>query len=516
MKNIKIIYSLMLVLFISLFSCNEATIEVLPVGNTEETYFQNETQMEEAVFGIYQKLAFFYAFRGGQNNNTAPIWHLPSDDLTTLGSYAHENFSGLNGSDGQLSLFYDFAYQLIARANTVLGKIEENGSFAYSKQPDLKNYHKGEALFLRGYMFFQLWNVFGTAPVVTQRIIKIEDAYPPNSKGTELLDQAIRDFEEAKGLLPESWAAAYKGRVTKNSARGMKGKCLVFRGTVNKAAADFTAAIAEFNSLTGLKLEANYNNNFDVKFENNAESLFEYQANTSPGNVNPFVGGAGGNDAFAVIGEIGAYYGMFSQKPSWIGNSYFTATASVRSAYEVGDPRLQYILKPDPAVLINVIKYVRNSAYATGGNGAGNEISVNNPRILRYADALLLKAEAIVRSGGNLKDAIDLVNQVRERARKSVESGNPSLTPVNRDVNETNTATVLEWIFQERRLELAFEEGHRWWDLRRRHIAGEIDLKNWDFQSRDLNFKFEDRHIYFPLPEKEVIENPNLNQNPGY
>lgn len=506
----------MMALVIAFFSCNEETIELLPIGNTESTYFQNEQQMEEAVFGIYQKLAFFYAFRGGQNNNVAPVTLLPSDDLTTTANYAQENFSGLNGSNGQLSLYYDFAYQLIARANTVLQKIEENSSFAYPKQPELAGYHKGEALFLRAYMYFNLWNVFGSAPLVTQRIINIEDAYPKNSTGTQLLDQAILDLEEAKSLLPESWPAAYKGRVTKNAARGLKGKCLVFRGTVNKTAGDFTSAIAEFNALTGLSLQSNYNNNFNVNFENNTESLFEYQANTSPGNVNPFVGGAGGNDAFAVIGEIGAYYGMFSQKPSWIGNSYFTATASIRNAYETGDPRVQYILKPESAGLINVIKYIKNTAYATGGNGANNELSVNNPRILRYADILLLKAEAIVRSNGSLKEAIDLVNQIRTRARNSVESGTPSLVPVNRDVNESNKNAVLEWIFQERRLEFAFEEGHRWWDLRRRHMAGEIDLKTLDFQSKLLDFKFEDRHVYFPLPEKEVVENPNLNQNPGY
>ncbi len=514
MKNIKTIYSLLLIVLISLFSCNEATIEILPVGNTEESYFQNETQMEEAVFGMYQKLAFFYAFRGGQNNNLAPIWHLPSDDLTTSVVYAQENFSGLNGSNSQLSLFYDFAYQLIARTNVVLEKIEENGDFAYSKQPDLKNYHKGEALFLRGYMFLQLWNVFGTAPVVTHRIVKIEDAYPPSSKGTELLDQAILDLEEAKGLLPESWAAAYKGRATKNSARGMKGKCLVFRGTVNKTVADFSAAIVEFNSISGVSLMPKYSNNFDVNFENNVESLFEYQANSAQANVNPFV--AGGNDAFSGIGEIGAYYGMFSQKPTWIGNSYYTATNSIKTAYETGDPRLAYNIKTDPKILINVTKYIKNSAYAPGGLGASYEISVNNPRILRYTDVLLLKAEAIVRSGGTIKDAITLVNQVRERARNSVESGSPSLIPADRDVNETNGVTVLNWIFEERRLELAFEEGHRWWDLRRRHIAGEIDLKTLNFNSLDLNFKFEDKHIYFPLPEKEVIENPNLDQNPGY
>ena len=104
MKKYKISFSLLLILIFSMFSCNEETIELQPIGNTESTYFQNEQQMQEAVFGIYQKLAFFYAFRGGQNNHVLPVTLLPSDDLTTLGNYAHENFSGLNYPPSQSSL----------------------------------------------------------------------------------------------------------------------------------------------------------------------------------------------------------------------------------------------------------------------------------------------------------------------------------------------------------------------------------------------------------------------------
>jgi hypothetical protein len=263
-----------------------------------------------------------------------------------------------------------------------------------------------------------------------------------------------------------------------------------------------------------VSLTENYSQNFDVEYENNEESLFEYQANTSSGDVNPFVGGAGGNDAFAVIGEIGAYYGFFTQKPSWIGNSYFTATPSIKEAYVDGDYRKTYNMELDPDVNFNIKKYIRNTAYASGWGGESNEISVNNPRILRYADILLLKAEAIVRSGGNLTEAVGLINEIRERARNSGEEY--SEVPADRDVNETDAATVLEWIFEERRLELAFEEGHRWWDLRRRHIAGEINLKDWDFQSLDPSFEFEDHHVNFPLPEIEVVENPNMSQNTGY
>jgi len=516
MKKLKISIILILTFIISFVSCNEETINVDPIGDTEPGFFQNESQMDMAVFGIYQKVAFFYAFRGGQNNNTAPVVLLPGDDLTTSASYALENFTGLNGNNGQLGLYYQFAYQLIARANTVLQKIEENGDLAYKTIPAQKDYNKGEALFLRAYMYFCLWNVYGTAPLVTERITNLDNAFPPNSSGTELLDQAITDLGQAAQLLPTSWPVAYKGRLTKNSAYGLRGKCLVFRGTVNKATADFTAAITDFNAISGASLMPAYSNNFDVNFENNAESLYEYQANNVSGNVNPFVGGAGGNDAFAAIGEIGAYWGMFNQTPSWIGNSYYTATASIRNAYETGDPRLTYNMDTNPATLINVKKYITNASWANGGNGKNAGISLNNPRILRYADVLLLKAEAIVRSGGSMKDAIALVNQIRDRARKSAGGGTPSTIPADRDVNETNAATVLEWIFQERRLELAFEEGHRWWDLRRRHLANEIDLKTVDFQSKLIDFKFENYNVNFPLPSKEVDESPALEQNTGY
>lgn len=512
MKKYIITSVLTIVLIMSFSSCNDETIEMLPIGNTEGTYFQNETQMEEAIFGIYQKLSFFYAFRGGQANHTAVIWYLPSDDLTTPSNYALENFSGLSGSNSQLNLYYNWAYQLIARANIVLDKIEENGDQVYADNPDLPNYHRGEALFLRAYMYFHLWNVFGTAPLITERITNLDDAYPSNSEGTQLLDQAITDLEEAKELLPDSWPAEMQGRVTKNSARGLRGKVLVFRGTVNNDNADFTAAIGDFNELEGVGLMDNYSQVFDPNAENNMESLFEYQASSSPGNANPFVGGAGGNDAFAVIGEIAHYVGFFNQRPSWVGNSVFTATESIINAYEDEDPRLEYNIV-ESEELLNVGKYARDSVWASGPNGESNGLSVNNPRILRYADILLLRAEAIVRSGGNLTEAIDLINQIRERARNSGES--PSAAPADRAAG-ADASQVLDWIFEERRLELAFEEGHRWWDLRRRHLAGEINLTTWDFQSLDLDFNFEERHIYFPLPELEVVENPNLDQNPGY
>lgn len=510
MKNIKTIYCLILMIALTISSCDEATIELNPIGDTEAGFFQNETQMTQAVMGIYQKMNFFYTFRG--NAWLAGIWLLPDDNLTTQGGHAFENFVGLNGSNGSLGLYYRYGYQLIARANTVLQKIEENKDIAYKLKPELMNYHKGEALFLRAYMSFRLWETFGNAaPLVSKRITSLNDAYPASCTGTQMLDQAIIDLQEAATLLPASWDATNLGRVTKNSALGLAGKILVFRGTVAKQTGDFTAAITAFNGISGASLMPNYGDNFNAAKENNVESLFEFQSNDQVSETNPFLN----NDDFSVVGDMGAYLGFYTQEPGWIGSNVYTATQAFKAALEPGDPRIPYIVNLNAPDLKNVVKYIKD------GNRVGNwavdyNIQRNNLRILRYADIVLLKAEAIVRSGGSTSEAIGLINQIRQRARKSTANGVEAAVPADLNIGETNTNTILNWIFNERRIELAFEEGHRWSDLRRRHMAGEIDLKTWNFGSLKPDFKFTDNNVSFPIPEGEVIQNPNLVQNPGY
>lgn len=508
MKPYKILISLVLIGSLAVNSCNEKTIDLEPIGDTEASFFQNEDQMTQAVMGVYQKLNFFYQW--GNDRVLHRIWLLPSDDLTNPGGDAHEIFSSLNGSNGQLSDYFNYSYQLIARANTVLQKIEENGDEAYEPDSDADDWHKGECLFLRAWMNFRLWNVYGTAPVVSERITELSNAFPPSSSGTELLDQAATDLAMAIDLLPDSWDDANKGRVTKNSARGMLAKVLVFRGTISGSAGDFTDAISRINSISGVSLTPNFNDNFDAAKENNEESLFEFQANRAAGNANPWVGG--GNDAFAVIGELNSYWGFFDNRGYGGNNRSYSATESLKNAFEEGDPRRDSTLIMDQENH-NVLKYVLNNAYVPGRAGQG--LSENNPRILRYADVLLLKAEAIVRSGGDLNEAIGLVNQIRQRARFSTPDGSEAAVPADHGP-QTDPDTVLELIFQERRLELACEEGHRWYDLRRRHMAGEIDLTSWDFSSVRDDFDFAAFNINLPLPENEVLQNANLNQNTGY
>lgn len=511
MKQHKIYLSLIAVLLIATLSCNEDLLYLDPIGDTEANFFQTEEQMTMGVFGVYQKLHFFYTYEGG--NWLHGIWLLPGDDLTTQGGLDYETFVELNGEDVLLGNYFTYAYQLIARANTMLQKIEENGDVVYTENPELKEVHRGEVLFLRAWMYFRLWNTYGTAPLVTERITSLGDAYPPNSTDTELLDQAVADLTEAARLLPESWQGLNKGRVTKDSAYGLLCKTLVFRGTVTGNATDFTDAVSAANKITVAVLASDYGDNFDVSKENNAESLFEWQASANTFGNNPWLD----NDNFSANAAILFYCGMFNKKPDWLGAEIIYATESLINAYETGDPRFGYTIFPnDNGGLTNVVKYTLLGNSVESGNARNKNLQRNNNRILRYADVLLLKAEAMVRSGSNLSEAVEIINQIRERARMSTLDGVESPVPANLNTGETNPDIVLEWIFQERRIELACEEGHRWYDLRRRHIAGEIDLKKWNFDSDRIDFEFRDHNIVFPLPTSEIVQNPNLNQNANY
>jgi starch-binding outer membrane protein, SusD/RagB family len=497
MKTKKIIT----ILFLSLAafnSCDESILDIEPGGPTENSYFSEEIEFTRAIYGVYAKLTDFYWYNGGQDNCVIPVTYLPGDDITTGGQDEFEIFSNINPGSGRVGYFYQTAYQLIARSNVVLQKnaAVEDGIYV---TPGLKDYHRGEALFLRAFAYYQLWNVFGTAPLVTERVSSLDQTTPPNSSETELLDQAITDLTEAATLLPASWDDTNRGRVTKNSANGMLGKCLVFRATVTDSDADHQAAIAAFNSISGATLVTNYDDNYAADTENNSESLFEYQATQAFGFDNPWLA----NDFDNAVGALTVFWGFYSNQFNLFGKAPFVATQKLVDKFDPADPRRDLSLDASNK---SFKKYVTRDQLNQSGSS-----STNNPRILRYADVLLLKAEALNESNGSTSEAIDLINQVRTRARGA------GASPVNLSTGESDRAVIRQWIMDERLMELA-GEGQRWFDLRRWHMAGLITLNNAFFNSDlsgDMGFN-PDRHLNFPIPTSETDVNPNVVQNNGY
>lgn len=492
MKAIKFLLAVALVV-ISFGACKDR-LDLQPLTDTEASYFTEEVHFERAILGVYAKMSDWYWFNN--NNPIHAMWHLPGDDITTNGNFPFEVFVTIQPGEFRLNNYFRAAYQLIARANVVLQKIEAESGVITT--PGLKNSIKGEALFLRAHAYFMLWNFFGTAPLVTERIQTQDAIQPPSSTGTQLLDQAINDFELAADLVPASWGDSDRGRITKNAANGYLGKALVFRASWTNNAADYQAALTAFNKLSGLSLVPNFMDNFSILAENNPESLFEYQAG-QPSFDNVWLS----NDFNQAIGSFTAYWGFYDNHWSYWAQTPFIVTNKFVSMIDPDDPRRDMIFNEANR---RIRKYVTQDQLSQSGVG-----SVNNPRILRYADILLLKAEALNETGQSAL-AVGEINKVRTRARDMDSTGIPA---------DLSTAAskeqVRQFINQERMIELLGEEAHRWFDLRRWHKAGWITLNTAFFDSDMPNIEFDvNKHLLFPIPNNETDLNSNIIQNPGY
>ena len=529
MKKIILFLSIMLVMLTSTIfhSCKKSTLDIVDPNITESDYFKSDDDFFRAIIGTYAKITDLYWF----NNNDCMhgSWLLPGDDITVGAqgghddNYTFDQFASITPSKSAVAGIWTTLYQIINRATIVMIKCDEAPAGTFS-DPTLKDKIKGEALFLRSWCYFKLWNFYGTAPLVTKRITNFNDVQSPNSKETELLDQAVTDLNLAVTLLPDSWDIANSGRVFKGSAYGLLGKCLVFRACWNKkadnakATADYTASIAAFNNITTRILVPNFSDNFDATKENNQESLFEYQASSQAGFENIWLG----NDFNQEIGSMHSYIGFYTQQWQWWGNAPYVPSKKLIAAFDPLDPRAAETFVPvaDP----NYYGY-QWAKYVTHDIQGGMNTSENNVRILRYADILLLKAEAVLKSGGNKSDAVALINQIRTRARGA------GAVPADLSTAQTDETTIMQWIMDERFRELAGDDDHRWCDLKRWHYAGYIDLNTWDGGDSPTGFStsrpaseflfhdfFTSTHadLWFPIPTGEINSNHKLIQNLGY
>jgi hypothetical protein len=299
-------------------------------------------------------------------------------------------------------------------------------------------------------------------------------------------------------LLPVSWDATNIGRATKSAANGYLGKALLFKANWTGDNGLYSQAVTAINKITDKSLVADYNDNFSINAENNSESLFETQAGQASGSDNVWLQ----NDDFSVVGSWSSYYGYFNSHWSFWGNPPFVATDKLVNAIDPDDPRIAHIV--DPATN-QILKYTQEDQLADSGVG-----SLNNLRLLRYADILLLKAEALNETG-NQAEAITLINEVRTRARNMGSTG----VPADRAAGASEDQ-VRQWIMEERFIELS-AEGQRWLDLRRWHKAGLINLSNYEFGSINPSFNISlPKHLLYPIPTSEVDLNKNIIQNEGY
>ncbi len=501
----KVFNTLLFILLIAAGSC-DSFVEVEPAGPVDTNFFNNQTEYEEALLGAYDILqATFW------NTLTSLV---ASDDYAAGGdsfNYDQPTLQNINlmihnGDDeNQLRDIWKLMYAGQNRANFVLENKDKTDF-------DGKDEIIAEAYFLRAYFTFELVKFFGNVPMKTEdRAGTLRIKNERILTGDEFTIERVADIPTAYGLIAEDLKEAIPNlpvtqdlpyEVTKGAAQALLGKVLLYHGTYD--ASKFAAASTELNSVISsiqyaLTTGDDYKNMFEIEGENGTEAVFEIQYSSvqaaSWSNIN---------------GSNGTYFPKFNGPRSPYDDPVYDAgwgfclpSVELYDMFDAGDARREvtfydlrndqdrYSQGRDDTGLFNK-KYMPRLLPKRAGSDPLNYD--NNYRAIRYADVLLMAAEAEAQSGG--ANAEDYLNQVRARAYGD-----------NSQDYTSSEGSLLEAIYTERRKELA-GEGHRFFDLvRTKKAATAID-----------GFT-ENKNELFPIPliELELAQaEERWGQNPGY
>ncbi len=495
-SNTTLLFTFFAMLLIT--SCGEDFLDRQPIiGSVEEDFYNTEEDAISAVNAAYATLQFELSPAGHFRWFWGDIMSDDSDkggdgDGDAFELLKLEQFQGATNTDF-LQGEWEANYEGIYRANKVLENvpnIEMNGQ--------TKSEILGEALALRAYFHYNLVTIFGNIPVVDHVLLPSEYniAQSSPSEAWALIES---DLKTAILDLPlrSEYPLTDLGRITKGMAQSLLGKAYMYQGKYTEAQAAFEDVVgsAEY------ELVPDYGTIWTEAGENNIESIFEIQyMNASGGNW-------GRNNA-----NEGTFSNVFMRARGDFGGFGFNIPTQdlIDEFFVEGfeDPRLQHTVfrigdeMGDRGVF---------TIDATGGfpheyyqkkifNSKSEEAPFGDPvpnggtndRIIRYADVLLMHAEAAARNG-NDGAAQTSLNAVRARV---------GLDPV------TSTGSqLLNAIYHERRVELAME-GHRFFDLIRSGRAAEV-LGPLGYQ--------EGVHNLFPIPQFEITKSNGVySQNPGY
>ncbi len=482
MKNLKPLFFLMLIGFLN--SCSD--LEEEPFSFLSPAQFYSTSDDAEAALtaaygslansGIYGRSLWMLSDYSADQMFPKPV---VGRELLTIFAY--------DATFDQIGAFWNESYQGINNANQVIAYVPD-----IIMNTTRKDQIIAEAKFLRALYYFNLVRNFGDVPLKLTPTQDLSEANSPKSSEQEIYDQIVTDLTEAEVVLTNG-IASVKGRVTKGAASGLLAKVYLYKEDWNnaslKAEEVITSGVYELTEsvvdLWNVDLEdENYNENiFAVEFSRNANlETQDYTSFFGPTGSAPIFSAAAWGSSFAYDSFYESYNDDDDRK-GLMQTSFTNASGQV------------FNQENDPNLLDRVIINKFADPKAIGGR---NE---NNFPILRYADVLLIYAEASAQaSGGPTIASYNAINEVRNRA--SLENLTPGL----------GLQAFVDAVLQERSWELAFE-ADRWYDLTRTNTFLEVsNVTNSWFPNRPV----QSRHEKFPIPENEVISNPNLEQNPPW
>ena len=565
MKNMIKTTGIIAIFLTMLFACSEDFLNRPAQGNLDATTLANQS-------GVEGNLIAAYSYLDGQGSSGGIVsatsnWVFgsvasddaykgsePGDNQTTTDIEMYQWSTG--NADAGFNEKWSGHYDAISRCNATLNLLYTVEGISQEDQDRIK----GEALFLRAFFHFELWKTFKNIPYYTEEDVD----FRKSNVGVDAGSLILADLEEAINLLPPTQAQI--ARVNQWTAKAFKGKVQVYME-------DWGGALTTLRDVVDngpFALEDNYHNVFDVAHNNGPETVLAYQASVNDGSP----GGENGNhpdrlnfphsgSPFGCCGFHQASYNLVNAfKVDANGLPFLDGSwndAEIAPT-DVVDPRLDWTVGRDGVPFLDwgthEAGWIRDRAWAgpysikktvyEAAAGAASavgwapyQLNSLNRHLLRFADVMLLLAEAEIHAG-SLDNARDLINQIRTRAAQSAQGpvGGPVVVPMN-DASITwatynvgtypaagwDAAYAMEALKMERRLELGME-GHRLFDLRRWDDA--ITVLN-DYLAVEATripylgaaFPFEERHMAYPLPitqiELSVVDGEQrLVQNPGW
>jgi starch-binding outer membrane protein, SusD/RagB family len=462
-------------------------------------FFTNDANAILAVNAAYTSLTFTDA----SSNAIWVLGDVASDDAIKGGSdgdqadfLALQNFN-INPTNSAVEGVWQRYYQGVFTCNVVTDGLANNSAVSAT----VKTQSLGQVEFLRAYYYFTLTVAYGPIPLHLKVATTAQEAQKPVSTQAQIFAQIENDCTAAAAALPTAWTGADLGRVTKGAALALLAKTYLFEGKWALAAS--TAQAVE--ALNIYSLLPVYADNFRAATKNNAEGIFSIQHQTG---LVPFQGN--NLNVWFAPRSIGGY-GFFYPTQSLVDNYE-------KSPAGVDDPRLDYSIARaghpyfdiafDPSWTTTGYLSKKDcqplSEIPTAIKGDGNL----NYQAIRFADVLLMEAEALNESGNGAAALVPL-NKVRKRARESYlyDSTLPGYGTVPAgllpDITVTDQGQLRDIIRRERRSELALEF-HRFFDI----IRYGATYANSVLSYKPLFNYNTDK--YFPIPESERQSNPNL------
>jgi hypothetical protein len=485
-----------------LASCTGDLNQVPISSATTSTFYSQTNDFLQASNAIYSDLR-------GYPDRQLNLSETRSDNLYAVSDGGVRDWEGINSFQKSIagnvyvSEAWSTNFNGIYRANVLLDQLQKNGKLI--TDVSLRTRLEAEAKFLRAFFYFDLVRFFGKVPIIDHPVTANEALSIPRSPVKDVYTLILSDLTFAATNLPETYAAADKGRATKYAAKAALALVYMTRSGPTYdiegpglGLNEWSQALTVLNEIIAsgkYSFITPFTNIFSFTNENNAEVIFDVQYANG---LTPVVG-----STFPWVLVPDTWF-QSNGKATQGGLTIRPVSVDLLNAYAAADTRKAFTIQSGYTYngVAETRSFVKKYVDLT-------KVPTNNRLdwpinfiVYRYTDILMLKAECILRgaTGGTQADVDAIVNQVRVRA------GLPAITNV-----------TLSQLLQERRKEFV-GEGSRWHDLVR---SGQIEaiITAWiaaeDTQKQMQSFQ--KNYIIYPVPQAELDTKPGLyTQNAGY